>query len=121
MKYALIGCGRISPNHIAAAIKNNLDIVAVCDIIPENMENILGKFDIDSSNIKRYTNYIEMLEIEKPELVAIATESGKHAKIALDCLDRGANIIIEKPIAIPNFKRRLQEYLIVKFHFFLWS
>ena len=100
MKYALIGCGRISPNHVAAAIKNNLDIVAVCDIIPENMENILGKFDIDSSNIKRYTDYIEMLENEKPELVAIATESGKHAKIALDCLDRGANIIIEKPIAL---------------------
>ena len=100
MKYALIGCGRISPNHIAAAIKNNLEIVAVCDIVPENMEKLLGKFDIDSSNIKRYTNYMEMLEIEKPELVAIATESGKHAKIALDCLDNGTNVIIEKPIAL---------------------
>jgi len=100
MKYALIGCGRISPNHIAAAIKNNLEIVAVCDIVPENMENILGKFEIDSSNIKRYTDYIEMLENEKPELVAIATESGKHAEIALDCLERGANLIIEKPIAL---------------------
>ena len=32
MKYALIGCGRISPNHIAAAIKNNLEIVGICDI-----------------------------------------------------------------------------------------
>ena len=29
MKYALIGCGRISPNHIEAAKNNNLDFVAM--------------------------------------------------------------------------------------------
>ncbi len=34
------------------------------------------------------------------ELVAIATESGKHAAIALDCIDAGKNLIIEKPIAM---------------------
>ncbi len=38
MKYALIGCGRISTNHIKAAVANNLEIVAVCDVIPERME-----------------------------------------------------------------------------------
>jgi len=32
MRYALIGCGRISPNHIVAAKNNELEIVAVCDI-----------------------------------------------------------------------------------------
>ena len=32
--------------------------------------------------------------------VAIATESGKHAKIAIDCMDYACNIIIEKPIAL---------------------
>ena len=100
MKYALIGCGRISPNHIAAAIKNNLEIVAVCDIIPEHMENLLHKFNVDNSQIKRYTDYKEMLKTEMPELVAIATESGKHADIAIDCLEYGANVIIEKPIAL---------------------
>ena len=100
MKYALIGCGRISPNHLAAAIKNNLEIVAVCDIIPEHMENLLSKFKIDNSNIKRYTDYKEMLKKEQPQLVAIATESGKHAEIAINCLELGANVIIEKPIAL---------------------
>ncbi len=100
MKYALIGCGRISPNHLAAAIKNNLEIVAVCDIIPEHMENLLSKFEIDNSNIKRYTDYKEMLKKEQPQLVAIATESGKHAEIAINCLELGANVIIEKPIAL---------------------
>lgn len=100
MKYALIGCGRISPNHIAAAIKNNLEIIAVCDIVPEHMENILGKFELNNSNIKRYTDYHEMIEKESLDLVAIATESGKHAQIALDCIAKKINIIIEKPIAL---------------------
>lgn len=100
MKYALIGCGRISPNHIAAAKSNNLDIVAVCDIVEENMETVLKKFELNDSKINRYVDYIEMLNNEKLDLVAIATESGKHFKIALDCLNKGINVIIEKPIAL---------------------
>ncbi len=99
MKYALIGCGRISPNHIAAAKANNLEFVAVCDISPANMKDKKLKFDLDN-NVRQYTDYHEMLEKEKPELVAIATESGKHAQIALDCMDYGCNLIIEKPIAL---------------------
>lgn len=100
MKYALIGCGRIAPNHLEAAINNNLDIVGICDIVPEHMEILLQKLGLEDNPVKRYTDYKEMLETEKPELVAIATESGKHAKIALDCLEYGANLIIEKPIAL---------------------
>ena len=33
MKYALIGCGRIAPNHIKAALSNNLEIVALCVVM----------------------------------------------------------------------------------------
>ena len=99
MRYALIGCGRISPNHIAAAKANNLEIVAICDIEKENAIDKKTKFELDDS-VNIYTDYIEMLEKEKPVLAAICTESGKHAQIALDCIDRGVNIIIEKPIAL---------------------
>lgn len=99
MKYALIGCGRISPNHIAAAIENNLEITALCDTINENIEDRISKFKLPKT-ICRYTDYKEMLKNEKPELVAIATESGKHAQIALACIEAGCNIIIEKPIAL---------------------
>lgn len=99
MKYALIGCGRISPNHIAAAKANKLDIVAICDVNPLNMEDKKLKFELGDS-VKQYVDYKEMLTEEKPELVAIATESGKHAQIALDCIEAGANLIIEKPIAL---------------------
>lgn len=99
MKYALIGCGRISPNHIVAAHNNELNIVAICDIEEGNMHDKIAKFDFLGST-KCYTDYHEMLLKEKPELVAIATESGKHAQIAVDCLDSGAHVIIEKPIAL---------------------
>ena len=99
MKYALIGCGRISVNHVAAAQKNKLEIAALCDIVPEAIEDKFQKFDL-SETVRRYADYKEMLSIEKPELVAIATESGKHAQIALDCIAAGANLIIEKPIAL---------------------
>ncbi len=99
MKYALIGCGRISPNHIAAAQANELDFVAMCDIDESCMEDKALKFKL-GDKVKRYTDYIQLLESEKPDLVAICTESGKHAEIALDCIKRGVNCIIEKPIAL---------------------
>ena len=99
MKYALIGCGRISPNHIVAAQNNNLDIVAICDINVGCMEDKIKKFSLPNS-VSKYIDYSEMLSIEKPELVAICTESGLHAKIAIDCINAGCNVIIEKPIAL---------------------
>lgn len=100
MKYALIGCGRISPNHITAALENNLDIVAVCDVVESHMEDLLLKFELDTSNVKRYSSYKSMIKNESIDLIAIATESGIHAEIALDCIDKGINCIIEKPIAM---------------------
>lgn len=98
MKYALIGCGRISPNHIAAAQSNGLEFVGICDINENALMEKALKFNL--KKVRQYTDYHEMLDNEKPELVAIATESGKHAAIALDCIKAGCNLIIEKPIAL---------------------
>lgn len=101
MKYALIGCGRISTNHIKAAVNNKLEIAAVCDVLPEKMEELLAKHGLEKDeSIKRYTDYKVMLEEIKPTLVSIATESGPHAEIALYCIDKGINVIIEKPMAM---------------------
>ena len=103
IRYALIGCGRIAPNHVAAANANekDIDLLAVCDIVPENCEKVLEQLSEDKrSGIKRYEDYKTLLEEIKPELVAIATESGNHAQIALDCINAGCNVIIEKPIAL---------------------
>ena len=96
MKYALIGCGRIATNHMKAAINNKLEIAAVCDVLPEKMEALLAKHDLQAdTSIKRYEDYKQMVAEEKPELVSIATESGIHAEIALYCIEQGINLIIE--------------------------
>ncbi|MDD3822111.1 MAG: Gfo/Idh/MocA family oxidoreductase [Bacilli bacterium] len=100
MKYGLIGCGRISPNHIQAAIDNNLIITALCDIEKNKATNLISKFNLDRNKVKIYTDYKEMIKKEKLDLVGIATESGKHAAIALDCIKAKCNLIIEKPIAL---------------------
>lgn len=101
MRYALIGCGRISTNHMKAALNNDLEIAAVCDIEKDHMEELLQKHGLsDDVSIRRYTDYQTMLEEVKPELVSIATESGSHAEIAVHCIDRGIHVIIEKPMAM---------------------
>ena len=102
MKYALIGCGRIAINHIKAVINNQLELVAVCDVLPNKMEELLSKQGLaENKEILRYTDYRQMIA-EHPEiqLISIATESGSHAEIALYCIDQGINLIIEKPMAM---------------------
>lgn len=101
MRYVLIGCGRIARNHLNAALKNGLEIAAVCDVIPEKTESILAQYGLEQDrSILRYTDYKKMLEEMQPELAAIATDSGIHAEIALYCIDCGVHVIIEKPIAM---------------------
>lgn len=102
MNYALIGCGRIAVNHVKAVANNNLNFVAMCDIDDSKFDIMLDKANCGTfSGAERYSDYKKMLE-DHPEieLVAIATESGKHASIALDCIEKGKNLIIEKPIAM---------------------
>ena len=101
MRYVLIGCGRIAVNHIRAALANDLEIAAVCDVVPEHMEALLARYGLEKEkSIHRYADYKEMLEQERPELAAIATESGLHAEIALHCIERGIHVMIEKPMAM---------------------
>lgn len=101
MNYALIGCGRISTNHIKAALNNNLNIIAVCDVVESQMENVLSKHNLQTNqSIKRYTDYKKMIDENKIDLISIATESGIHAEIALYCIEHKINVIIEKPMAM---------------------
>ena len=66
MRYALIGCGRIATNHIKAVRNNKLELVAVCDVIPEHMENVLAEHELHkNTKIKRYTDYNTTLQLFK--------------------------------------------------------
>ena len=76
MKYALIGCGRIATNHIKAVLNNGLELVAVCDILPEHMQNLLSKHGLEAemNGIARYTDYKQLLA-EHPELELVAIDT----------------------------------------------
>ena len=101
MNVAIIGCGRIATNHIKAVLNNKLNLVAVCDVLPEAMEALLSKHELARDvSIKRYTDYKVMLCENEIDLVGIATESGVHAEIALYCIEHDIHVIIEKPMAM---------------------
>ena len=100
MKYALIGCGRIAKNHINAALNLGLEIDALCDLNISKTESI-SEICAGIAAPQKYTDYRLMIS-EHPELdiVAIASDSGTHAEIALYCIEHGINVIIEKPMAM---------------------
>ena len=98
MKYALIGCGRISLNHVAAAINSGFNIVALCDVNISAAQNLKEKFSLNETRI--YDNYSKMISIEEIDIISIATPSGSNAEIAIECCERKINSIIEKPIAL---------------------
>ena len=101
IKLAIIGMGRISPNHVMA-VRNNADafeLAAVCDLSEENIDRALSKAGY-TAPVERYADYRSMVEEVRPDMCAIATESGLHAEIGLFCLEHGCHTLIEKPIAM---------------------
>lgn len=104
MNLVLIGCGRISYKHIEAAINNSekLSLVAVCDQVLARANERKAEYEkvFPDARVSVYADYREMLEKEKPDICAIATESGYHPQIAIDCLNAGVHVICEKPMAL---------------------
>lgn len=101
MKYALIGCGMISANHIRAALETGLEIAALCDLVEENREKALALIPEEKrGSVTLYADYRAMLAEQKPELTAAALGSGVKRQIVCDCLEAGSNVIVEKPIAL---------------------
>lgn len=103
LRFALIGCGRISKNHIMAAAQNQeiCELAAVCDPVLERAEQKAADyFEQTGKKTKIYADYREMLQKEEIDCCAIATESGYHAEIALYCIGQGKHVLIEKPMAL---------------------
>jgi len=104
LKFAILGCGRISYKHIEALINNNQEAVltAVSDIVIEKAVERKMQYEsaIDKADVKVYTDYSEMLYNEDIDVISIATESGYHAKHAMDCLNANKHVLIEKPMAL---------------------
>ncbi len=99
----LIGCGRISSNHIEAIYRNKdkIKLVAICDLDNKRIENtmdLLKKKEI--INVKKFVDYKKMIKEVECDSVSIATDSGSHAEIAKYCMLHGKNVLVEKPMAL---------------------
>jgi UDP-N-acetyl-2-amino-2-deoxyglucuronate dehydrogenase len=103
-KTAVIGCGDVSSVHFAAlTAMPNVELVAVCDTDP-------GRLDVATStySVPGFADHRELLARARPDVVHICTPHDSHAPIAIDGLDAGVNVILEKPLAdTPEAGRRI--------------
>lgn len=97
VKFALIGCGRIAAKHadVIASKIENARLVAVCDVVRKRAENYGKKY-----NIPFYTDYHTMFKNLDIDAVCILTESGTHARVAIDVARYKKHVIVEKPMAL---------------------
>ncbi len=99
IKIAVIGCGGICRwAHMPAykAMKDLVEITAVCDIKPEKAEMIAKEYGVP----KTYTDYKEMLAAEKPDAVDLCVPNYLHSVMAVHALERGFHVFSEKPDAV---------------------
>ncbi|MEM0381970.1 MAG: Gfo/Idh/MocA family oxidoreductase [Nitrososphaerota archaeon] len=68
-------------------------VVAVCDTNPQTLDSVCREF-----HVAGYMDFTEMIEKEGLEAVSIATPSGLHYRIALECLKRGVHALVDKPL-----------------------
>ncbi len=93
LKVAVVGVGGISGAHIPVwEGMDNAEIVALCDIRPERME--------EYENKNKYTDFDEMLKNEQIDILDICLPTYLHADFAVKAMERGINVICEKPISL---------------------
>ena len=94
VKVGLIGTGQRGTG-IATILKElrDIDLVACCDIDPGNLKKGLA---LAAPKAKGYADYRKMLESKDLEAVIIATPLYLHYQMAVDALDAGKHIYIEK-------------------------
>lgn len=93
LKVGLVGVGGISHSHIDAWEKmEDAELIAMCDIRPERMEKFTEK--------KCYTEFDEMLAENEFDVIDICLPTYLHADFAVKAMEKGINVITEKPISL---------------------
>lgn len=98
LRFALVGCGRIAKRHSELLGMNQIkgaQLVAACDIDLPKAKAIGNQFDIPY-----FVDMHEMLDQIPCDVVVILTESGNHAKQAVELAKHGKHIVVEKPMAL---------------------
>lgn len=96
VRFGLVGCGGIGGTHAnALALLSEAKLVAVCDVDPAKAKAMAEKFGLD----RYFTTAAEMLDAVEVDAITVATDHKNHFKPALEAINRGIHVIVEKPIA----------------------
>ncbi|MDX2345289.1 MAG: Gfo/Idh/MocA family oxidoreductase [Legionella sp.] len=93
---ALVGCGRISKNHLDAikAHQDKLNLIAVCD-----SNQVAAKAVALAHKAAIYTSFESMLDNPDIDLVILCTPSGLHPRQTIQAAKAGKHVLTEKPMA----------------------
>ncbi|MBO5294741.1 MAG: Gfo/Idh/MocA family oxidoreductase [Clostridia bacterium] len=102
VRIGFIGCGWIAGSHIKALLKQPVvEIVAGADLIPGKAKAFFEKYEVE--NVKTdYASHKEMLADKslKLDAVTICTYNRQHAQPAIDALNAGLHVLLEKPFTV---------------------
>ena len=95
MNAALIGAGQIARQHLAC-LKTlpHVDLVAVCDRSSAAGEAAAERYGIPNW----FTDHRAMFDKVRPDVVHVTTPANSHFGLAMDAIDAGAHVIVEKPV-----------------------
>lgn len=99
LKVAVAGCGFIAERkHIPAflALRDKVKVVAICGLDEGLARQVSKKFNIS----KAYHNFSQMLREQQPDVVDICTPPSTHASLAVEAMEGGAHVLLEKPMAL---------------------
>lgn len=96
IKFGIVGCGRISKNHINAINENssNAELIAVCDNNSKALETTK-----ELTNVKSFLDLKEMIRLARPDVISVTTPSGLHSEQSIQIAQSGIHVISEKPMA----------------------
>lgn len=99
VKIGIIGCGWIAGAHIIEYLKmTDVEVVALADLIPGKAEAFAKKHGVEGAHF--YASGHDMLENEQLDGVSICTYNTQHAPCAIDALEHGVNVMLEKPFTV---------------------
>lgn len=94
---ALIGCGGISASHLTAYRAMKLNVVALCDLIPERAEARRKEFFPDA---KTYVDYKDVLKRDDVEVVDVATHPQDREYLIPDVIRARKHVLSQKPFVL---------------------
>lgn len=98
IRVAIIGTGNISAAHIGAYLQfpERCKITALCDIFPEKAQQKAKEYGLE---VTVADSHKLLLDRDDIDLVSICTPPYCHGEIAIDFLEHGKNVLVEKPMA----------------------